>query len=316
MRVLIVEDNKRAQEYLKDSIETQGHEVMVAKDGISGIESFKKFQPQVVFSDILMPKMNGLELLKKIKELNEQTIVVLNTAFDNEEYVLSALRLKVDNYLKKPIRHAELFSLLAEYSSTIDSIERPTVLGKRVKKTYVIDMPSQLNCVATVVNRLILEVGGSLKNDQVLDVKLGLSELLRNAVMHGNLGIRYKNPERFINGMDLEKACQEELMQKPELVNQKVRVKYQLLDDRCEWTIMDEGIGFDWRKILRELDHSKTHLECMGIFISKFHFDELEYLGCGNTVRATKYTLETKSQSWSQKKAIKLGNIRYSPLKT
>lgn len=303
MRVLVVEDNKQCREYLKDSIESQGHEVVVANNGISGFESFKKFKPQVIFSDILMPKMNGFELLEKVKKSNEQAIVVLTTAFDDlimafdDEGDVKALRLKADNFLEKPIRHPDLFFLLDKYSATIDSKEGPTLPEKRVKKTYSIEIPSQLNCVAGAINRLVFEVGGALKNDQVLDVKLGLSELIRNAIMHGNLHVGDQNPQIYINGMDLEKLCHEELKQNPNLVNRKVRVRYQLFDDRCEWIIRDEGYGFDWRQILHEENRYKLPIECTGIIISKFHFDKLEYLGCGNTVRATKYTLKNKSES-------------------
>ena len=296
MRVLVVDDSKQCREYLKDSIKSQGHEVVVANDGISGFESFKKFKPQVIFSDILMPKMNGFELLEKVKKSNEQAIFVMTTAFDelimafDDQGDVKALRLKADNFLEKPIRHADLFFLLHKYSATIDSKEVLTLPEKRVKKTYSIEIPSQLNFIGETVNRLILQVGVALKTRQATGLKRGLSELIKNAIMHGNLNIRHQNAPNFKNGMSLEMLCQVELNQNPKLANKKVRVKYQLLDDRCEWTIMDEGSGFDWKNVNHGLDPSKLYFT--GIFLARFYFDKLEYLGCGNTVRATKYILK------------------------
>ena len=290
MRVLVVKDNKRGREYLKDSIESRGHEVVVANNGISGFESFKKFKPQVVFSDILMPKMNGLELLEKIKKSNAQVIVVMIMAFDNKRY-MDALRLKADNYLEKPIRQADLFFLLDKHSATLDSKKGPTFPVERIKKTYSIAIPSQLNFIDDAVNRLILQVGIALKNGQAVG-------LIKNAIMHGNVGVRHQNAQNLENGMSLEKLCQEKLIRNPKLANQRVHIKYQLLDDRCEWTIIDEGSGFDWKNVHPGLDPSKLHFT--GIFVAGFHFDKVEYLGCGNTVRATKYILKTKPQSGSQ----------------
>lgn len=290
MRVLIVEDDKSSREFLKYSIESKGHEVDVAENGMSGLESFKKFKPQVVFSDILMPKMNGLELLEKIRKSDQQTIVVMNTAFGCEEYAIQALRLNANNYLNKPIRHAELFPLLDKYKAIIEVEQVAATPVEPAKKTYSIEIPNQLDCVAEVVNRLVLEVNGKLNKDQVLDVKLGLCELIRNAIMHGNLGIRYRDSlTLFEYGMDLDKLCQEELKQNPKLAERKVRVEFKLLDDRCEWTITDEGPGFDWRKTLWKIDQAKLNIECKGIFISKFHFSKLEYNESGNSATATKF---------------------------
>ena len=72
------------------------------------------------------------------------------------------------------------------------------------------------------------------------------------------------------------------------LAARKVKIDYNLSDTFCEWVITDEGKGFDWKTFLNQLNSDPLGMECKGLFICKYHFDDLEFLGKGNVVRAKK----------------------------
>lgn len=272
MKVLIVEDDAPSRSFMKDTIESQGLEVHIAENGEEGLATFKKINPQLVLSDINMPKMDGLELLSEIRKISPRAIVVMVTAFGCEEYAMKALELKANNYLKKPVRHAELLPLLKKYESlTKEKPENKPQPSQTKKPTFSIKMDSVLEEVPDMVDWLIKSTGNYLDESGQLDAKIGLVELLNNAIAHGNWGSETNGDANQI----LNRARQ-------------VRVEYKTSETYCEWTISDEGKGFDWESYMERLDADPLGQTGKGILCCKFHFSELLYNSPGNSVTARK----------------------------
>jgi len=116
IKVLCVEDDPDSRQYLVDTVTAAGHEAMAAGNGLAGFECFAAFRPDLVLCDIRMPGMNGLELLAAMRKQSAGVAVVMLTAFGCEEYAIKALREGANDYLKKPIRHADLLPLLEKYA--------------------------------------------------------------------------------------------------------------------------------------------------------------------------------------------------------
>jgi CheY-like chemotaxis protein len=273
MKVLIVEDDAPSRGFMKDTVESQGHEAHVAENGLLGLEAFKHINPHLVLSDINMPEMNGLQLLEEIRKLSPSAIVVMATAFGCEEYAMKAMQLKANNYLKKPVRHAELLPLLKKYASLIDkpaASEPQSPVNK--KSSFKIKLDSDLEKVPDMVDWLVKTAGNVLDESGALDVKIGLVELLINAIKHGNLG-----------SSEDGKPVNDFLIR-----SRKVSIEYKTDDSYCEWIITDEGNGFDWKSYLSRLDADPLGLEGKGLLCCKFHFSELEFNSSGNSVRARK----------------------------
>ncbi len=74
-----------------------------AIDGQEGLELYKKFEPEIVITDIEMPKLNGLEMAKKIRKHSLSTQIIIITAYKKPEYLLDAVNLQLVQYLIKPI---------------------------------------------------------------------------------------------------------------------------------------------------------------------------------------------------------------------
>lgn len=101
--ILYVEDEKNIQGELAEVIGMFCEELYLADDGVKGLEQYKEHQCDIVISDIKMPFMDGIEMSKKIKEINNNAHIVFTTAFSDVEYFQEALELQVDGYILKPM---------------------------------------------------------------------------------------------------------------------------------------------------------------------------------------------------------------------
>lgn len=111
-RVLVVDDEEPILELLKYNLEKGGYEVKTAADGSKAVEIAKKFVPDLVLLDIMMPKMDGVEtcrLLRDIPEL-QKTFVVFLTARAEEYSEVAAFDVGADDYITKPIKPRALMS--------------------------------------------------------------------------------------------------------------------------------------------------------------------------------------------------------------
>lgn len=108
-KLLIVEDNIDMQNYIKDNLKNK-YEIKLAKNGIDGIEILKDFEPDLIISDVMMPKMDGFEFTRNVKSNNETSHIpiILLTAKSSENDKLHGLEYKADDYLTKPFNLKEL----------------------------------------------------------------------------------------------------------------------------------------------------------------------------------------------------------------
>lgn len=111
-KVLVVDDEESIVELLKYNLEKSGYEVRTALDGTQAVEVAKKFLPDLVLLDIMMPKMDGVEtcrLLRNIPEL-QKTFIIFLTARAEEYSEVAAFDVGADDYITKPIKPRALMS--------------------------------------------------------------------------------------------------------------------------------------------------------------------------------------------------------------
>lgn len=102
-KVLVVEDEEILLTALKEELANGGYEVEGASDGVEGLEKAKSFKPKLVLLDLLMPKMDGMEMLQKLKadsELRDIPVIILTNLSDYEK-ISEALSLGATDYLVK-----------------------------------------------------------------------------------------------------------------------------------------------------------------------------------------------------------------------
>lgn len=111
-KVLVVDDEEAILELLKYNLEKEGYEVKVAVNGKLGVEAARKFKPDVVLLDIMMPVMDGVEACRQIRAIPElvNTFVVFLTARSEEYSEVAAFDVGADDYITKPIKPRALMS--------------------------------------------------------------------------------------------------------------------------------------------------------------------------------------------------------------
>ena len=112
-RILIVEDDIHIAEGLKLNLELQGHDVMIAPDGSSGLSIWKSYQPDLIVLDIMLPGIDGLTVLQSIRLEDDRIPVLILSAKSTTDDKIKGLSYGVDDYLSKPF-HLEEFLLRVE----------------------------------------------------------------------------------------------------------------------------------------------------------------------------------------------------------
>ncbi|HVW85587.1 MAG TPA: response regulator transcription factor [Bryobacteraceae bacterium] len=102
MQILVVEDERRMAELLKRGLSEEGHQVAVARDGAEGFEMARASSFDVIVLDVMLPRMDGLTITRRLREAKNQTPVLMLTARDAASDVVMGLDCGADDYLTKP----------------------------------------------------------------------------------------------------------------------------------------------------------------------------------------------------------------------
>jgi len=107
-KLLLIDDEPDILRVLSLSLRADGYEVVSAQNGTEGIAVFKKEKPDIVITDIKMPGMDGIEVLKKVKDLNDDTEVIIITGHGDIENAIEALKHGASDFINKPVRDEAL----------------------------------------------------------------------------------------------------------------------------------------------------------------------------------------------------------------
>ncbi|WP_135079597.1 response regulator [Terasakiella sp. SH-1] len=327
--ILIVEDENDVREDIKDVLELNGFDTIEAADGEEGIAKILQYKPDLIISDINMPKLGGHEFFVKFKTDHPEiaaTPFIFLTAFSSREDEILGKELGVNDFLSKPI----------DYDILLASIRAQLDVSKRAVQSYNIALndfftrledgcdgeadeakQSQLASVIRRYKDLLAKLERpieTLRKMERIDYKiksiqdaenvaltmshlftvpdnalLGLNELLVNAVEHGNLGIAYDEKGKLL--LDGRWADEiEKRMKLEENRDKYVTCTFKRFADHIEVDIQDMGEGFDWQEFVEASPKRMLDLHGRGIMLTmSMAFDEVEYLGCGNRVVAKSY---------------------------
>jgi two-component system KDP operon response regulator KdpE len=106
-RVLVVDDEVRILNFLVSKLKNSGYDVLTALNGAEGLEQVKAQEPELIVLDVLMPKMDGLEMLKELRSFSRVPVIIL-TARGTDTDRIRGLQLGADDYLPKPFNPDEL----------------------------------------------------------------------------------------------------------------------------------------------------------------------------------------------------------------
>ncbi|NOY78461.1 MAG: response regulator transcription factor [Calditrichaeota bacterium] len=110
MRILLVEDDAKVARFIRNGLKEEGFAVDVAEDGKQGLDFARDFEYDVIILDILLPKLDGISVLKAIRTHDPQTPILMLTAMDTLEDKVRGLNKGADDYLTKPFAFEELLA--------------------------------------------------------------------------------------------------------------------------------------------------------------------------------------------------------------
>ncbi len=117
--ILYAEDEDLFRDTISEYLENRIESVITAKDGKAGLELFKSEQPDIVITDIAMPGMNGLRMLREIKKIQPEVLSIVTTSYGETSYFLEAIEIGVSRFVLKPFDLNELWLTLEQLSESI-----------------------------------------------------------------------------------------------------------------------------------------------------------------------------------------------------
>lgn len=155
LSILVVEDDQIARIAISQGIKPYCKNYYEAKDGLEGLEAFKKHQIDIVVTDIHMPTLNGFEMIKEILKLKPQQVFVIMTSYDTDKNIQQSIEKGACSFLRKPLDMKELQTVLLINSKKIhytkksltDEIEIDFKLEMIYQNKKVVYLPNRCNKV-------------------------------------------------------------------------------------------------------------------------------------------------------------------------
>lgn len=260
--ILVVDDESVIIELLARLLSEKGYEVSAAVDGREALEFLRGHTCDLVISDVRMPRLDGLRLLKAVKDMNPRLPVIMISGYDEASVVVEALKAGAENFLAKPLDLDILEQVISKTLSLACIRPKGCALPAVCQSTRM-RAPSSPGCVQDLVYQISLSAVavGFAKHDLENNLKLALAEAITNAMEHGNQW----DESKF------------------------VEVEVLLDSSQMQATVRDAGTGFNHARVLNPT--SSEHLlseRGRGIFLANAIMDEVIYNQAGNQVTLIK----------------------------
>ncbi len=102
-RILVVDDEDEVRQFVAEFLEAKGYSVITAATGLEALTAVKHYQPDLVLMDIMMPKMNGLETIQRIRQIDRRVGIIMMTAVEDESIAREAMKRDAYDYITKPL---------------------------------------------------------------------------------------------------------------------------------------------------------------------------------------------------------------------
>ena len=181
--ILLAEDDISVRESFKRVLLLFVKKVYTANDGEEALKLYEEYNPDIIITDIKMPKMNGLELIKNIRELDHDTPIIVTSAYTDQDFLLASIKLSLIEYVVKPIKESDLDKLLKECAKVLEEKSKTIVdLNSTCKYDYdnKIFIYKEKNIVLTHKEVAFFEIllvhRGSLVTKHAIEDKLYIYE--------------------------------------------------------------------------------------------------------------------------------------------
>jgi CheY-like chemotaxis protein/anti-sigma regulatory factor (Ser/Thr protein kinase) len=287
--ILVVDDNALDRTVIGKSVEAAGWSVDFAANGREAFEKLAENAPDLILTDLQMPEMDGLELVRQARSRYPDIPVVLITAFGSEELAVAALQAGASSYVPKRNLHRDLRPALELVLDAAESQRERVRLYEFMTSTQ---SHFTLGYDPAGTRALVRHFQDTLQMMNVCDaaqarqVGTALNEALRNALDHGNLELSSTLREADDGSYD---RLRQQRQQESPYRDRKVHVLTHLSRNEARCVIRDEGCGFDCSALPDPTDPENLLKPCgRGIMLMCAFMDEVTYNDQGNEVTLVK----------------------------
>ena len=288
-RILVVEDSHSQRVLLKGVLEAHGFEVTVVEDGGAALEAISRQPPHVVVTDMLMPGMNGLEVVEQVRKRFPRVPTILITEYGSEDVAAEALHRGAVGYIPKRRIDSDLVPCLERVLGIAKANPRHRkLIDGLVTNELRFELDNDLSVVPHLVSHLQDCVGLMQLCDETAQLRLGiaLSEAMTNAIYHGNLEL--SSEQRNADGRNWFDFAQQRSQEAP-YRNRHVHVAASLSRESAKFVIRDEGSGFNPALLPDPCDHANLDKASgRGLLLIHCFLDEVSHNAAGNEITLIK----------------------------
>ena len=154
-KILVIDDERSIRNSMKDILQYEGHEVVLAENGMEGLVSVKSEKPDIVFCDIKMPKMEGIEVLERIKEFSADTPVIMISGHGTIDTAIEAIRKGAYDFIEKPLDLNRIQITIKNATDKHLLIHETKTLKNKVSKKYdMIGNSEALNHIRAMIDKV------------------------------------------------------------------------------------------------------------------------------------------------------------------
>ncbi|HIJ87300.1 MAG TPA: response regulator [Desulfuromonadales bacterium] len=173
MSILYVEDDKAVREGMHEFLGRRFDQIFLAENGAAGLDAYRINAPDIVMTDINMPVMDGLDMIRAILEQNDKAAIIVTSAYNEAVYLLGAIELGVSHYLMKPLDRDKLDASLKH---CIEIVQKTRTLNERENTTnaFYQTINTLLDCgEKNITNAICLDSELERQLDQMIENILG-----------------------------------------------------------------------------------------------------------------------------------------------
>jgi CheY-like chemotaxis protein/anti-sigma regulatory factor (Ser/Thr protein kinase) len=296
-RILVAEDSPTEAQLIRYLLEKAEFEVLPAADGRSALEVIERTVPDLVLTDLQMPEMNGLELVRQIRSKYSFLPVILMTAHGSEDIAVEALRTGAASYVPKAGLAQSLVSTIREVLG-VAKLGRPDLelleCLAYADSGFVLANSSVL--IPALVRHLLEHTALMKLCDETGLMRLGLAldEALVNALYHGNLELDSRPGDEDATEWN-ERA--QSRSQQPPYRDRRIHVTVNLSRAEAVFVIRDEGPGFDLSQIPDPTDPANLESTTgRGLLLIRTFMDDVTHNPKGNEITIVMRREQTSMQ--------------------
>jgi len=289
-KILLVDDSEIARVKMGRLLSADTEmDFQFAVDGQDALEKLSAVRPRLVVTDMVMPRLDGLTLVKELHEKSPSLPVVLVTDSGNEEIATKALRLGAASYVPKRLIDEYLLETVQQLLSvTNEKYDHRRLLDNLTRSEFTVSLANDMTLVAPFITYLqesLVRMEICDETDQ-MRVGVALDEALVNAIYHGNLEVSSKLREG--DGSAYYALIKERLGEAP-YNDRKVTIDVRITNKEVRVIIADEGPGFDPASLPDPTaSENLDNVSGRGVTLMRMFMDEVSYSESGKCVTLVK----------------------------